>query len=94
MSFVSSLEASFKNPRDFRASGSVRRHWHLACLLLPLARVPLVCSSVRSGSPILPDTPSNVGGVLSAAKRVLPKGAGERVATKQGVQLRTGRLAV
>ena len=30
------------------------RHWHLACLLLPLARVPLVCSSVLSGSPILP----------------------------------------
>ena len=62
-------------PKNFRASGSVRRHWHLACLLLPLARVPLVCSSVLSGSPILPDTPSNVGGVLSATKRVLPKRA-------------------
>ena len=60
---------------NFRASGSVRRHWHLACLLLPLARVPLVCSSVLSGSPILPDTPSNVGGVLSATKRVLPRRA-------------------
>ena len=48
---------------NFRASGSVRRHWHLACLLLPLARVPLVCLGHLSVGWYVMATACHFGGV-------------------------------